>query len=1296
MFRQKILSMVLLGGLLLGQSVPQAMAETNCDQAQFVSDLTAPDGAVFAPGTMFTKTWRFMNIGTCAWNTSYNIVFVGGDAIGAPLSVKLPVDVPAGQLADLSINLTAPTTPGHYKGLWKFTNASGTQFGIGDSGGDAFWVDINVVSTNAVIYDFVANAHYAQWKSGVGILPYPGASGDYRGYAYQVDKPHLEDDSFESLPGLITVPQNKYNGYVQATYPEFQVQQGDKLQTLVNCEFGATSCYVTFRIDYVLSNGLQKTLWSWKEAYDKRFYRADIDLSSLAGQKVRFVLMLLSTGLASGDRAIWGSPRIIRAGTTQPPAPPATLTLLPPLTPTQTPITPPPPTIQTAGCDRASFVSDINIPDGTIFSPGASFSKTWQLRNSGTCTWTKSYKLIYYSGDQMSGPTSVDMPYTIYPGQTVEISANLVAPNNAGSYRGYWIFSNANGTLFGIGTDASKPFWVEIKVSGDAPYEGGYQLWANACSAQWKSGAGALPCPGVEGDNKGFIIPQNFSHLEDGTMGPLPSLLMSPENKYNGYIQGTFPAVTVQPGDHFVTTVGCEYGNNCYVTFRLDYMTPNGGIFNFWSWREQNDKMNYVASVDLTPLAGRSVRFILTLLATGSPTGDRVRWGGPTIVRAGGTSTTPVPVTSTPIPGTVVSSPQISKLYMMDASNGWAISNSYALRTTNGGTTWYNTLPEATNVTGGYFLNSTTGWVITPHVLYRTTNGGANWTRYDNLPFNNGNLQFLDTNTGYLLEITGAATNKQSVILYKTTDGGATWAIKYNNDPNAPGAGNTLPLGGHKNAMTFRDATTGWVGGDIPINGFIYLYKTTDSGITWSQQSMQIPAGYENAYITTSAPKFFGPNDGILPVWMTIGIGARDLFIYSTHNGGATWSISPTFIRQGNNTDFVSMNDGITWDWNGVFHVTNNTGASWNNVTPNINFRDDMPDMDFVSTSTGWLIQNQVNGTTPLYRTSDGARTWTLISGSISSPTSTPVPPPTADPSAFGQSVINALNARDFNTVRTSMDQSFVFAYWQSQGTAYTSDLAIEQLQTNHLGATSLVPDPNKDLVSLLGGTDPYSLVGLDPANSQALFVAGWGLDGKDEAILYFTRRQDNSMYWYSILIAKGGFVPEPVPVSHESFCADTRIPALIEQLKTSLNQSNGEPFSSLVSPTHGVNVHLWAYAPAVNFNTTSAMNIFTDTAVYDWGAGPSGAPDRGTFKDLIQPKLLEVFNAPNMETYCDDLTNVFPLTHPWPYPDIHYYNLYKPGTPGIGLDFRTLLIGFEYINDQPYVYGIVNIVWEP
>ncbi len=1554
MFRNRFLSMVLLVGMLISQSVPRALAATDCDHAQFVSDLTVPDGSSFAPGATFTKTWRLMNIGTCGWTTAYTLVWAGGDSVGAPLSVRLPVDVAPGQMVDVSVNLTAPTAGGHYKSLFKISNPSGVQFGIGASASDPFWADFNVVEVNAVIYDFLANAPYAQWKSGAGILPFPGTSGDSRGFAYQVNNPHLEDDSFDSSPGLLIVPQNKFNGYLQATYPEFQIQQGDRLQTLVNCEFGATSCYVTFRIDYLLSNGVQKTLWSWKEAYDKRFYRADIDLSSLAGQKVRFVFMLLSTGFASGDRAIWGSPRIVRAGTTQPPAPPATLTQLPPLPATATPLGQPPPTIQPTGCDKAAFVTDVTVQDGTSFAPGAAFTKTWRLKNAGSCTWTTSYKLVYYSGEQMSAPTMVNLPWSAGFGQAVDISVNMVAPSTAGKYRGYWILANATGQFFGIGTDASKPVWVEINVSGEAPINTGYDFTSNVCSAEWKSGAGMLPCPGTDGNTNGFVIKLDSPKLEDGSTGA-PGLLTFPQNRFNGYIQGFYPTFTVQPGDKFQTTAGCEYGAaGCYITFRLDYMTASGFIGTFWQWREQNEGKYYAANVDLTPLAGRSVRFILTTLATGSATNDRALWGSPRIVRGGGAPpTTPAPPTAnwpvyinstygfnfkyppgserffettnnilinmpiaagtnlmekylqmsvnenvnpcqsplsdtsrpgsptetvvfngipffkqiggdagagnlhewvgystlknnacismdfvlhslaagafdppvpefdkvaesavftqvmstfawnapptptaTPTPTStlapptvapppVVASPLIDKLVMIDASNGWAIGNSYVLRTMDGGATWYNVTPPgaAGSIRSNFFPNINTGWVLIsvsppgppgPGSLYRTTDGGLNWVHYD-VPFNSGYLQFLDNTHGFVMTILGAAMNKQAVALYQTSDGGATWVRKYINDPTVSGYGNSLPLGGHKNGMTFRDITTGWVGGDTPADGFVYLYKTTNSGVTWSQQPLALPAGYESAETTTTAPTFFGLNDAILPVRMITSTGTV-LFIYISHNGGTTWTRSSDSLHQGSHLDFISANNGFAWDPTGLFHFTSNAGGSWSNITPNVNFGDSIRDMDFVSTTTGWVLDTDTNGNSALYRTTDGGATWTLLFGSV--PANTPVPPPTAtpvpSPVEFAQTIINALNARNFDAVKASMDQLFSFAYWQSQGTSYTPDLAIEGLRGNLSTSTPLVSDANKDLTALLGGSNPYSIMGLDPAKSQALFVSGWGSDGKSEAILYVTRRADGSLYFHSVLIAPGGFArfatstPAPLQgpyavirvaandvlnirsgagasqpvvgsfapdavnvmrtgptanadnatwvevqnpnggtgwvnsyylteyVSHDAFCADTRITVLIEQLKGSMNQSNGDMFATLVSPTHGVNVRLWAYSSEVNFNTSNAQTIFTSTDSYNWGGGPSGIPDVGSFKDIIQPKLLEVLNAPNMETYCDNLTNVFPLSTPWPYTNIHYYNLYKPSTTQADLNFRTWLIGFEYINGQPYLYSMVTIVWEP
>ena len=116
------------------------------DQAEFISNVTIPTGALLQPGTQFTKTWRVQNIGTCDWTTSYQFVFSSGDQMSAPSATPLSMNVAAGQTVDISINMTAPSTPGTYHGHWMFKNASGALFGTGSGANLPLSVDI-VVST---------------------------------------------------------------------------------------------------------------------------------------------------------------------------------------------------------------------------------------------------------------------------------------------------------------------------------------------------------------------------------------------------------------------------------------------------------------------------------------------------------------------------------------------------------------------------------------------------------------------------------------------------------------------------------------------------------------------------------------------------------------------------------------------------------------------------------------------------------------------------------------------------------------------------------------------------------------------------------------------------------------------------------------------------------------------------------------------------------------------------------------------------------------------------------------------
>jgi hypothetical protein len=112
---------------------------TGQDNAVFTLKETIPDGTDFAPGATFTKSWQFMNTGQTTWTTSYSLVFLNGDQMGGPESVPLEIEVPAGRLVEVSVNLTAPQKTGSYKGNWRLRNGAGQFFG------DIVYVQIEVV-----------------------------------------------------------------------------------------------------------------------------------------------------------------------------------------------------------------------------------------------------------------------------------------------------------------------------------------------------------------------------------------------------------------------------------------------------------------------------------------------------------------------------------------------------------------------------------------------------------------------------------------------------------------------------------------------------------------------------------------------------------------------------------------------------------------------------------------------------------------------------------------------------------------------------------------------------------------------------------------------------------------------------------------------------------------------------------------------------------------------------------------------------------------------------------------------
>ena len=224
-------------------------------------------------------------------------------------SIPIPTAVAPGHTVDVSFVMRAPRETGVYRSNFKLQNEAGVRFGLGKDKENPFWVTISVQEAMTT-FDFVERSCSAQWLSGAGTLPCPGRDGDSRGVVLKLNNPKLENGSIGDLPGLLTMPQRIQNGYIMGMFPAYKVQQGDHFQSIVNCEAGATECFVVFRLDYQIDNGALQTHWAFLEQHEGISYQADVDLSSLAGQDVKFILSVLAVGPAEADRAIWGAPRI--------------------------------------------------------------------------------------------------------------------------------------------------------------------------------------------------------------------------------------------------------------------------------------------------------------------------------------------------------------------------------------------------------------------------------------------------------------------------------------------------------------------------------------------------------------------------------------------------------------------------------------------------------------------------------------------------------------------------------------------------------------------------------------------------------------------------------------------------------------------------------------------------------------------------------------------------------------------------------------------------------------------------
>ncbi len=348
----------------------------------------------------------------------------------------------------------------------------------------------------------------------------------------------------------------------------------------------------------------------------------------------------------------------------------------------------------------------------------------------------------------------------------------------------------------------------------------------------------------------------------------------------------------------------------------------------------------------------------------------------------------PTPFPDTPSPSAIdaplVESPSLVKIRFVTELDGWGVTETQIVRTNDGGITWYDVTPPALTETGHsvdwFVLDASHVWIQKadfenfPHggFLYRTFDGGITWITID-VPFSEGQMSFLNESNGWMLADLGVGAGSNAVAVYQTTDGGAAWSLKFINDPNHASESDSLPLGGLKYGLTPLNMQTAFIYGVVYAPGTAYLFRTDDGGAAWSPVSLLLPPNSANAELTIEQISFTTANDAFLLLRNTSD--PISTAIYVSNDSGTTWSLAPTLIPGSGEADFLSANEAIFYNRD-EFYVTRDAAQTWNNVSPDIDFSEIFIGMDFLDTSTGYVITQDPTNHRSLYRTGDGGATW--------------------------------------------------------------------------------------------------------------------------------------------------------------------------------------------------------------------------------------------------------------------------------------------------------------------------------
>ncbi|MFM1944394.1 MAG: hypothetical protein RI897_3376 [Verrucomicrobiota bacterium] len=325
----------------------------------------------------------------------------------------------------------------------------------------------------------------------------------------------------------------------------------------------------------------------------------------------------------------------------------------------------------------------------------------------------------------------------------------------------------------------------------------------------------------------------------------------------------------------------------------------------------------------------------------------------------------------------------LHNVHFVDQDHGWIVgAASTLLKTADGGQSWTpitQSFGIGENATAVHFTSALEGWLITTTQIWSTTDGGDNWVSEVAFGLPDGRaLSAIDFHNPARLCVAGFAG-----VVYTSSDAGANWIH------GTPGVRQSWTDG------SFVSTQVGWIVGD---QGSIY--KTTDSGLSWVQQSLpdNFTSGFhsvqfldeQTGWVIGATGRIYATTDGGT-TWTRQTSGStrtlRSVFFLNpqvgwvvgdsgtllhTVNGGQDWSPQVSGVTTGlRAVQFLDENTGWVVGLSSTVLHTSNGGQDWvqpdNSPTGNLNA------LHFLDDQTGWAV-----GVGTIYRTTNGGADWML------------------------------------------------------------------------------------------------------------------------------------------------------------------------------------------------------------------------------------------------------------------------------------------------------------------------------